>query len=79
MDKEKLISYLQNEVYGQYRQGEDVNYEIIDKETIKIVVTRGEKTASFTVNYALPDESTLALHGGKAGLRGRMYAQTVLR
>lgn len=66
MDKEKLISYLQNEVYGQYRQGEDVNYEIIDKETIKIVVTRGEKTASFTVNYALPDESTLALHGGKA-------------
>lgn len=56
LQRDVMISYLQNDVYGIWRDGEQVSYTITEEGKARIEVCLGEKTTSFFVTYVCPDK-----------------------
>lgn len=54
MNKKDIRAYLENDVYGKWREGEKVDFEIIDGDTMEISVENSGKTVKFSVKYFLP-------------------------
>lgn len=55
--KEEILRCLENTIYGQWRSGEKVNYEINDGGSVRIIVEKEGVKSSFTVNYYIPKET----------------------
>lgn len=59
MKYEKLQDFYQNCMYGQWRHGENVSYELNGDE-LTIFVSAGSRKASYTVGVKMPDAETKA-------------------
>ena len=65
ISKEKLKKYYQDTMYGQWRSGEKVNYEILDDDRVKISVDKDGKSVSFTVKMHIPSQDACKQFEGK--------------
>lgn len=69
-EREKMLSYLENDKYGKWRTGETVTYQREDSGSgregkIRIFVSKEGRQASFGVSYRLPEEPPKEEHCGK--------------
>ncbi|MCQ2523996.1 MAG: hypothetical protein MJ123_06600 [Lachnospiraceae bacterium] len=58
IERESMVSYLQDQVYGQWRSGEEVSFEILSEEKVKIIVKNGNNVTSFGASFACPKEAS---------------------
>lgn len=56
-EREKMLSYLENNKYGKWRSGEQVTYALEEEGKVRIFVRNGEKEVSFPVNYRMPKKA----------------------
>ncbi len=63
--KEELKKYYQDTIYGQWRSGENVSYEVLHDGQVKIIVSIAEKQTDFTVKLYLPDRKAVQKFDGK--------------
>lgn len=56
----RMKAYYQNFMYGQWRSGEKVTYEIKDNNEVTIRVEKDGRSTEFTVTMFLPEESATA-------------------
>lgn len=63
-NRENMLSYLEDTVYGKWRSGEKVSYEIVDGEKLIITVSTNGRTASFEASYYCPEAVSEHHHEG---------------
>lgn len=54
--RDEMMSYLQNQVYGIWREGEQVSYAMLEEGKAQIQVCVGARKTSFVITYVCPEK-----------------------
>jgi len=55
MNQDELYAYLQDDVYGQWRDGEQVTFTMLEEQKVRIKVSKDGKETSFDITYKCPE------------------------